>query len=166
MQPPENTALSRGISGKSAPILAEITIRKSQLLKSIIETVDGFGLKAHFLRKHKVLVERFYKGLSNYDYKSEIAIKYKKRFEKYDKKLFTFLDYDGVPWNNNNAENAIKAFAALRNVIGGSSTEKGMREYLTLLSICETCKYKGVGFLDFLRSALVPFAADQSMCCL
>jgi hypothetical protein len=30
LQPPDNKALSRGIIGKSAPILAEITIRKSQ----------------------------------------------------------------------------------------------------------------------------------------
>ena len=30
--------------------------------------------------------------------------------------------------------------------------EKGIGEYLTLLSICETCKYKGIRFLDFLRS--------------
>ena len=27
-----------------------------------------------------------------------------------------------------------------------------MKEYLTLLSICETCNYMGVDFLDFLRS--------------
>src|SRR6516162_3486242 len=50
------------------------------------------------------------------------------------------------------AEHAIKAFASLRKVIGGVSTEKGIREYLTLLSICKTCQYKGVSFLDFLRS--------------
>ena len=77
---------------------------------------------------------------------------YKKRFEKNRAKLFTFLDYDSVPWNNNNAEHAIKAFAALRKGIGGTSTEKGIQEYLTLLSICETCKYKGVSFFEFLRS--------------
>ena len=109
-------------------------------------------MKAHFLRKHKVFVERFYKELFNRDYQSEIAIYYKKRFEKNRYKLFTFLDYDSVPWNNNNAEHAIKAFAALRKGIGGTSTEKGIQEYLTLLSICETCKYKGVSFLGFLRS--------------
>ena len=79
-------------------------------------------------------------------------MKYKKRFEKTRGKLFTFLDYDGVPWNNNNAEHAIKAFARLREKVKGSSTEKGIREYLTFLSISETCKYKGVSFLDFLRS--------------
>lgn len=67
-------------------------------------------------------------------------------------KLFTFLNYDGVPWNNNNAEHAIKAFARVRDVIGGASTEKGHEEYLTLLSVCQTCKYMGVDFLDFLRS--------------
>src|SRR5205085_5749659 len=107
---------------------------------------------AHFLRKHKVFVESFYKELPKKDYQSEIAVYYQKRFEKNRAKLFTFLDYDGVPWNNNNAEHAIKAFARLRRVIGGTSTEKGIREYLILLSLCETCKYRGVNFLDFLRS--------------
>jgi predicted RecB family nuclease len=132
--------------------LKELGQHFAMLLKPIIETIDKFGLKCHFLRKHKIFVECFYKELSSGNYESEIVVKYKKRFEKYHDKLFTFLDYDGIPWNNNNAENAIKAFAALRNVIGGSSTEKGIRDYLTLLSLGETCKYKGVSFLDFLRS--------------
>jgi len=74
------------------------------------------------------------------------------RFEKNRDKLFTFLHFDGVPWNNNNAEHAIKAFARLRDTIEGSSTEKGIREYLVLLSVCQTCKYMGLDFLDFLRS--------------
>jgi Transposase IS66 family len=62
------------------------------LLKPVIETIDKSGLKSHFLRKHKLVVELFYKDLSNKNYESEIAIKYKKRFEKYHDKLFTFLD--------------------------------------------------------------------------
>jgi len=86
------------------------------------------------------------------DYHSPAALTCVERFEKNRDKLFTFLDYDGIPWNNNNAEHAIKAFARLRDVIGGSSTEKGIREYLILLSVCQTCKYMGVDFLDFLRS--------------
>jgi predicted RecB family nuclease len=122
------------------------------LLKPIIETVDRFGLTAQHLQKHKPFVGRFYDELSKHEYQSDLANSYKKRFEKNKGKLFTFLEYDGIPWNNNNAEHAIKAFASLRKVIGGVSTEKGIREYLTLLSVCETCKYKGVSFLDFLRS--------------
>jgi hypothetical protein len=27
-----------------------------------------------------------------------------------------------------------------------------VEEYLTLLSICQTCKYQGLDFLDFMRS--------------
>jgi len=30
--------------------------------------------------------------------------------------------------------------------------EEGLRNYLVLLSLCETCKYKNIDFLDFLRS--------------
>ncbi|HEV2864647.1 MAG TPA: IS66 family transposase [Pyrinomonadaceae bacterium] len=122
------------------------------LVKPMIDTIDRFGLKAHFLRKHKGPVERFYRSLSYTDFKTEIVVKYKKRFERNRAKLFTFLDYDGVPWNNNNAEHAIKAFAMLRIAIRGASSENGIADYLTLLSICETCKYKGIDFLRFLRS--------------
>ena len=72
--------------------------------------------------------------------------------QKNRNKMFTFLDFDDVPWNNNNAEHAVKAFALLRRVIDGLTTEKSLRDTLVLLSICETCKCKNVGFLDFLRS--------------
>jgi hypothetical protein len=121
------------------------------LLKTIIGTVDRFGLKAHYLHKHKVSVDRFFKRLIHQEYRTETALKLKTRFLKNRNCLFTFLDYDGVPWNNNNAEHAIKAFALLRRDFKGVTTEKGVREYLVLLSIYETCKFKGVSFLDFLR---------------
>jgi predicted RecB family nuclease len=124
----------------------------STVLRTIIETIDRYGLKARHLHKHKVQAEKFLNCVSKTVYKTEIMNKYQKRFEKNALKLFTFLDYDGVPWNNNNAEHAIKPFAKLRHVIGGVSTPKGIREYLVLLSVCETCKYRGINFLDFLRS--------------
>src|SRR5260370_2125750 len=122
------------------------------LLKPVIETIDRFGLKTHFLKKHKVEVARFYGRLLTREYKTELARKTQDRFRRNQGKLFTFLDYDNVPWNNNNAEHAIKAFAALRNVIEAHSTENGIRDYLVLLSIYQTCEYRGVDFLQFLRS--------------
>lgn len=36
--------------------------------------------------------------------------------------------------------------------MSGSSTANGLEGYLILLSVCQTCKYSGVDFLDFLRS--------------
>jgi hypothetical protein len=122
------------------------------LVRPMVGTVDRHGLKSRFLRKHMFSVDRFYRQLSTIVLRSQAAVKLRERFQRNREKLFTFLRFDGVPWNNNNAEHAVKAFATLRKVVGGSCTEKGIREYLVLLSICETCKYKGLDFLDFLRS--------------
>jgi hypothetical protein len=66
--------------------------------------------------------------------------------------LFTFLRYDGVPWNNNNAEHAVKKFAAYRETADALFTESGLNHYLVLLSVFLSCKYKGVSFLKFLLS--------------
>jgi hypothetical protein len=124
----------------------------ARLVRPMVETVDQRGLKKHFLAKHRFNVDRFYKHIAGRSDTSEISKKIVERLQKNRNKLFTFLEFDGVPWNNNNAEHAIKSFALLRRVIEGKTTEKGLREFLILLSICETCRYKSVGFLDFLRS--------------
>jgi hypothetical protein len=71
---------------------------------------------------------------------------------KYQNKLFTFLDHDGVPWNNNNAEVAVKVFASRRTIMRASFTAKGIQDYLVFLSIYQTCRNKNVSFLRFLRS--------------
>jgi predicted RecB family nuclease len=122
------------------------------LVKPMIETVDLRGLKKRFLGKHRLFVDRFYKSLSDEIAANEPARKITERLKKNRNTMFTFLDFDDVPWNNNNAEHAIKAFASLRRVFQGTTTEKGLREFLVLLSLCETCKYRDVDFLDFLRS--------------
>jgi hypothetical protein len=132
--------------------LKRLALAFAVLLKPVVETIDRYGLKRHFLRKHLSAVDGFYRQISNVTPLSETAVKLKERLEKNRDKLFTFLSFDGVPWNNNNAEHAVKPFAKLRQVFGGLTTEKGVREYLVLLSLCETCKYMGVDFLDFLRS--------------
>jgi predicted RecB family nuclease len=136
----------------------------AELLHGIVKTIDRWGLKSRFLRKHLVDVARFYKQISKTGLSSAAALKWKNRLEKDRAKLFTFLSHDSVPWNNNNAEHAIKAFARLRRAIEGLSTPKGIEEYLILLSVCQTCKYSGLDFLDFLRSGetdLGTFAATR-----
>ena len=124
----------------------------SGVLKPIILTIDEHGLKRRQLRRHKESVEKFLDDLAVREYRSEVAEKCRTRIVKCGEKLFTFLDHDGVPWNNNGAENAIKDFAMLRRSVGGLSTESGMSDYLVLLSIRQTLKRRGVGFLDFLVS--------------
>jgi predicted RecB family nuclease len=122
------------------------------LIKSVIMTIDKYGLKKVHLQKHNRDVNHFYDSLFSHKYKSDIAIKYQWRFKKYQDRLFTFLNHDDVPWNNNNAEHAIKGFAAYRNITDGLFTENGIKQYLTLFSIYQTCNYKGVDFLRFMLS--------------
>src|ERR1019366_10760528 len=122
------------------------------LLRPIIETVDRFGLKKRHLAKHKRDVDRFLKSVEVLKPDSELVEKYHNRFLKYWPKMFTFLDYDGVPLNNNNAEHAIKRFAKYRRNADGCYTERSLKEYLVLASVLETCEFNKVNVLKFLLS--------------
>jgi hypothetical protein len=122
------------------------------VVRPIIETVDRYGLTKSRLQKHKISAMGFIEEIAGQRVSSEAATKYQKRIEKYGHRLFTFLDYDGVPWNNNNAEHAIKAFARYRRFADGRFTKKSVSEYLAILSVFQTCEYQGVNVLDFLFS--------------
>ncbi|MEI6124671.1 MAG: TM0106 family RecB-like putative nuclease [Bacteroidota bacterium] len=129
-----------------------IVLNFSKLLDEIVSTINKYGLKKRNLNKHKKGVDYFFNSLEKMDFETEICIKWQKRFNSYKDELFTFLDYDGVPWNNNNAEAAIKAVALYRREADGLVTIKRIQENLTLLSIQQTCKYRGINFLNFLLS--------------
>jgi len=97
-------------------------------------------------------VARYFGKVLSCSYNSELVQKYQKRFNKTKDKLFTFLDFDGVPWNNNNAEHTIKHFADYRRNLSSQSSERGLEDYLILLSVYQTCQYKGINFLKLLVS--------------
>jgi predicted RecB family nuclease len=122
------------------------------LLRKTVATTDRYGLKARHLGRHQRDVDRFFEQVSCQSYRSEVTEGYRKRLLKYRAKLFTFLAHDGVPWNNNNAEHAVKEFAYYRETTNGRLTETGLAEFLVLLSVCVTCQYKGVSFLKFMLS--------------
>lgn len=122
------------------------------LLRMIIQTVDHYGLKARHLRKHKPAVLRFLDSMTSKEFMSELCGAYQKRFQKCGAKMFTFLDYDGVSWNNTNAEHAIKRFAKFRTLADGRFTERSLKEYLVLASIFQTCEFNNVNVLSFLLS--------------
>jgi hypothetical protein len=87
---------------------------------------------------------------------------YQKRVRKAAGRLFTFLEHDGVPWNNNNAEHAMKVFAKFRRLADGKFSERSLAESLTLLSVCQTCHFNGVNALRFLLSGKSDLASILS----
>lgn len=136
----------------------------SILLRTIIETIDKKGLDKLYLKKHCEDVDTFFGEILKTKFESEVARKYQKRLKKNNDKLFTFLKFDDVPWNNNCAEHAIKHFALYRNLSHGLFSAVGITQYLVLLSIYQTCKYRDIPFLKFLlsgRKDICNYAEDQ-----
>jgi hypothetical protein len=136
------------------PFNEELTFvaqRFGTVLRGIVETIDRHGLKKFYLQKHKGSTQQFLSEVASRDYSTEVGSALKKRIDKNKDKLFTFLDHDGVPWNNNNAEHAVRAFTRLRNGMA-TSTPKGTTDYCILLSLQQTLRYRGIEFLEFLRS--------------
>jgi hypothetical protein len=123
----------------------------ASLLRKIIDTIDKYGSKKRHLYKHNKDVDKFYSTIEK-SFSTEICIKLKKRFVKNRENLFTFLNYDGVPWNNNLAEHAFKHFAKYRQSYNGIISSSGLEKFLILLSIYETCKNKNINYLKFLLS--------------
>jgi predicted RecB family nuclease len=123
-----------------------------KLLRAIVDTIDKFGLKTWHLTKHLKEVNIFYKNLGNVTTNNAEIQTLINRFFKYRDTLFTFLNLDGIPWNNNNAEHGFTHFALYRKQANGLFTEESIERYLSLLSIYQTCAYRKLSFLHFLRS--------------
>lgn len=132
--------------------LKEIVVGFGNLLRPIIATIDKFGLKKLHLNKHKKDVNNFYAKILSRDFDSDLARSYQRRLTKYRDKLFVFLEFDNIPWNNNNAEHSIKPFAKWRSGVSRNLTKSNIENQLILLSILQTCKYRGINFFEFLKS--------------
>jgi predicted RecB family nuclease len=129
-----------------------ITERFGALLRAIVETVDEHGLKRRSLQTHAAAVAAFFREISEQAFASLPAQALQVRLLKNRDRLFTFIEHDDVPWNNNSAENAIRRFSYFRDETAPSMKEPGLHDYLVLLSVFQTCRYKGVSFWKFLLS--------------
>jgi hypothetical protein len=95
------------------------------------------------------------------EYLLDATKKYQKRFVRYRESLFRFLEEDGIPWNNNTAERAIRHLAVQRK-ISGALYSRGAVGYLELLGIAQTCRLQEKSFLKFLLSGEVDVDVFQS----
>ncbi len=122
------------------------------LIVPIIEAVYKHGLNQAFLNGFQLQVESFYeKMILDRTYCSEIVQKYQKRFKRYRESLFTFLNRDGIPWNNNMAERALRHLVVQEN-ISKTFYKSLFPQHLLLLGIMQTCRFQRKSFLKFLLS--------------
>jgi hypothetical protein len=140
----------------------EFVLGVRDLLVPMIEAVQGGIAKARRLAKFLPTVDDFYaRQITGNSYKSEVTQKYQKRFERYRASLFTFLELDGIPWNNNMAERGIRHLAVQRK-ISGAFFEGPTSNYLVMLGLAQTCRFQGKSFLKFLMSGGLDVDAFKS----
>ena len=63
--------------------------------------------------------------------------------------LFTFLEEDGVDWNNNAAERALRSSVVIRKITYGNQSDGGAHSHAVLMSIRETCGLRKESFFDY-----------------
>jgi predicted RecB family nuclease len=132
------------------------------LILPIFQAVEKYGLKKRNLNKFKKNVDHFYKNtIFDKYYKSDLTVKYQKRFIRYKESLFTFLEYDGTPWNNNLAERALRHLAVQRK-ISRLFYKSVVEPYLLLLGIMQTCRFQNKAFLQFLVSGMKDFNKSKN----
>ncbi|MGC2776057.1 MAG: TM0106 family RecB-like putative nuclease [Bradyrhizobium sp.] len=129
-----------------------ITAPFGVLLRSIVTTIDQHGLKQRHLRTHIKAADGFLGAIAERVYESEASKALQQRLLRNRERLFTFLRYDGVSWNNNLAENAIKHVSTYRDNVRRSIKAAGLSEYLVLLSLFQSCRVMDISFLKFLLS--------------
>jgi hypothetical protein len=120
-----------------------------------MEAVQQFGLKKQHLQEFMKQVDDFYARVIDKQYKSDLVCTYQKRFVRYRDSLFTFLELDDIPWNNNAAERAIRPFAIQRDISKSPFHASVLRPYLVLLGIRQTCRFQDKSFFKFLFSGEV-----------
>ena len=66
-----------------------------------------------------------------------------KRLRRHENELFTFLDHDGVPFDNNHAERSIRPAVILRKNSYGNRSEQGSDCQAVLMSIFRSLRQRG-----------------------
>jgi len=123
-----------------------------KLIVPILQTIQKYGSKKRHLNKFKKSIDLFYrKSIDQSVYSFEVTTRYQKRFQRYKDSLFTFMEEDDIPWDNNMAERAIRQLAVQRK-ISGSFYKHAVPHYLLLLAISQTCRFQNKPFLQFLIS--------------
>jgi hypothetical protein len=110
-------------------------MRVRNLIVPIIEMVQEHASGRRSLSKFRRAIDRFYQNaITDKHYRSELVLKYQKRFIRYQESLFTFLEEDGILWHNNAAERAIIHVAKQREM--STSLSKIITpDYLLLLDL-------------------------------
>jgi len=109
-------------------------------------------------RLHKRLAE-----MIDEPWKGDHAKRLIKRLRKYQGDLFTFLDQEGVPFDNNHAERSIRPAVILRKNSYGNRSEHGADCQAVLMSVFRTLKQRGHDPIRTVVSAVEQYITTKQL---
>jgi transposase len=80
-----------------------------------------------------------------------------KRFRRHQDELFTFLDQEGVPFDNNHAERTIRPAVIIRKNSQGNRSQQGADCQAVLMSVFRTLKQRGHDPIRTVTAALAEY---------
>ena len=84
-----------------------------------------------------------------------------KRLRRESGMLFTFLEEEGVEWNNNAAERALRPSVVIRKITYGNQSTEGAAAHAALMSVRETCSLRKENFFDYAMGYLSQPASER-----
>lgn len=78
-----------------------------------------------------------------------------KRLAKYKNEIFTFLDYPGIPYHNNHAEQLLRNTVLLRKITFGHRSLKGALNHEVLMSLAQTAQLNGKDPIALFKRILI-----------
>ena len=125
-------------------------------IRSILKRAVEFTQKdpPPSMKERKNACEEFQKemgALLDREWTDVEVIRISKELRKRQLMLFTFMEFEGVSWHNNDAERAIRKGVLHRKISGGRRTWTGAEVFEVLLSIYETSKIRGKRFMEMLN---------------
>ena len=144
---PERVKLKRG--KKLTKEFRRFALRLRELVRDAVEAGEA-SPRRRALKKRKL--ELRLRSLYSRWYRDRNCRRICKLLRKHEDKLFTFLGTEGVSWNNNEAERALRPSVVVRKNSYGSKSELGARNHAILMTVAETCKRHKMNFMQFGRN--------------
>lgn len=125
------------------PQWPEFAKKLRRLLADAIRLKKRQGVElAEFASRRQRLAERL-QSLIETPWEDSQARRLIKRLRRHQGDLFTFLDHDEVPFDNNHAERSIRPAVIIRKNSYGNRSERGADAQAVLMSIFRTLKQRG-----------------------
>jgi len=102
---------------------------------------EEFSPKEYASRRRRLT--RRLQVLINTDWNNKHAKRLLKRLRRHQNDLFTFLDRDNVPFDNNHAERSIRPAVIIRKNSYGNRSQRGADCQAVLMSVFRTLKQRG-----------------------